>query len=315
MARRWPGGGPPSGPGAVWRTGVASAPRSRHPTAAGPPCRPLFPFEGVDGFRVTAAYPTTIGDNGQKWHEGERNRAMSEVNTATPNHRDASADARAEQVDVAIVGAGPVGLVAAIELARQGLRPVVLDAKAEIAWSSRAICISRRSQEILDRIGAGPAFAAKALPWSRGKHVSTATGSCSSWKCPMARKTGMRPSSTCSNPTPNAFCWTRSRPRAALRYAGAAALPTCSRMGTVPRCAWRGPDGEYQLRAAWVGGSRWRPLRPAGADAAAVARHGLREPLPDRRHRGGRCGVVCGTARVVRSAVQPRLHRDRPCAA
>ena len=73
------------------------------------------------------------------------------------------------RAEVAIVGAGPVGLIAAIELTRQGLRPVVLDAKEEVAWSSRAICISRRSLEILDRVGAGPAFEAKALPWSRGR--------------------------------------------------------------------------------------------------------------------------------------------------
>ena len=74
-----------------------------------------------------------------------------------------------ERATVAVVGGGPVGLIAATELARQGLRPVLLDGKAELAWSSRAICISRRSQEILDRIGAGPAFAAKALPWFRGR--------------------------------------------------------------------------------------------------------------------------------------------------
>ena len=74
-----------------------------------------------------------------------------------------------ERTSVVVVGAGPVGLVTAIELHRRGVRVVVLDAKSEITWSSRAICISRRSQEILDRIGAGPAFAAKALPWSRGR--------------------------------------------------------------------------------------------------------------------------------------------------
>ncbi|MGH7048850.1 MAG: FAD-dependent monooxygenase, partial [Stellaceae bacterium] len=70
---------------------------------------------------------------------------------------------------VVIVGAGPVGLVAAIELRRQGLRPIVLDAKDGISWTSRATCISRRSLEILDRIGAGAAFDAKALPWSRAR--------------------------------------------------------------------------------------------------------------------------------------------------
>ena len=73
---------------------------------------------------------------------------------------------------LAIVGAGPVGLITAIELARYGFRPVVLEAKNEIAWSSRAICISRRSLEILDRVGAGAAFEAKALPWSRGALLS-----------------------------------------------------------------------------------------------------------------------------------------------
>lgn len=75
----------------------------------------------------------------------------------------------AERTTVAIVGAGPVGLIAAIELARQGLKPVLLDAKDAIAWSSRATCISRRSLEIIERIGAGAAFAAKALPWFRGR--------------------------------------------------------------------------------------------------------------------------------------------------
>lgn len=73
------------------------------------------------------------------------------------------------EADILIVGAGPVGLALAGDLARHGRRPAVIDGKSEIGWSSRAICLSRRSQEIFDRIGAGAAFAAKGLPWSRGK--------------------------------------------------------------------------------------------------------------------------------------------------
>jgi 3-(3-hydroxy-phenyl)propionate hydroxylase len=70
---------------------------------------------------------------------------------------------------VAVIGAGAVGLVMAIELARRGFAPVVFDAKTEVSRSSRAICISRRSLEILQRIGTVSSFFEKALPWSRGK--------------------------------------------------------------------------------------------------------------------------------------------------
>jgi 3-(3-hydroxy-phenyl)propionate hydroxylase len=70
---------------------------------------------------------------------------------------------------VAVVGAGPVGALAALELAHHGLNVVLLEARTEISWTSRAICISRRSMEILDRAGAGEAFSAKGLPWSKGR--------------------------------------------------------------------------------------------------------------------------------------------------
>lgn len=62
-----------------------------------------------------------------------------------------------------------MGALAALDLARQGVDVVVFEARQEIASTSRAICISRRSLEILDRVGVGEPFVRKGLPWSRGK--------------------------------------------------------------------------------------------------------------------------------------------------
>lgn len=68
-----------------------------------------------------------------------------------------------------IVGAGPVGMVAALELARHGQRSVLIEARDTFNDGSRAICLSRSSFQILDRIGALPPFLAKALPWTTGR--------------------------------------------------------------------------------------------------------------------------------------------------
>jgi len=73
------------------------------------------------------------------------------------------ADAR-----VAIVGAGPVGLTAALVLARHGIASVVFDRKATFNDGSRAICIARASMHILERAGAVAPFLAKALGWTHG---------------------------------------------------------------------------------------------------------------------------------------------------
>ena len=69
---------------------------------------------------------------------------------------------------VVISGAGPVGLAAAACLARFGIRTVVLEKSTRAGEGSRAICLARRSLEILDWIGVAERFVSKGLGWTRG---------------------------------------------------------------------------------------------------------------------------------------------------
>jgi len=70
--------------------------------------------------------------------------------------------------EVAIVGGGPVGLTAALELARHGVACVLLDEKATVSEGSRAICIARHSLEIMQQLGISERFVAKGLGWTHG---------------------------------------------------------------------------------------------------------------------------------------------------
>lgn len=71
--------------------------------------------------------------------------------------------------DVIVVGAGPIGLAMAIELANHGVGTVLLDENNVVSVGSRAICWSKRSLEILDRLGIGDKAAAKGVTWQTGR--------------------------------------------------------------------------------------------------------------------------------------------------
>lgn len=70
---------------------------------------------------------------------------------------------------VAIIGAGPIGLSAAIDLATQGIASVVLDDNNVVSVGSRAICWAKRSLEIFDRLGVGERMLAKGVTWQTGR--------------------------------------------------------------------------------------------------------------------------------------------------
>lgn len=74
-----------------------------------------------------------------------------------------------EEIPVVIAGAGPVGLAMALDLGRRGHRVTVLTRLDYIAAGSKAICFSKRSLDILDRLGVGDRMVAKGVTWNVGK--------------------------------------------------------------------------------------------------------------------------------------------------
>ncbi len=78
-------------------------------------------------------------------------------------------DGPSQRHPVVIVGAGPIGLTAALTLAAYGVPSVLLECKNTFNDGSRAICIARSSMQILQRIGAVEPFLAKALGWRYGR--------------------------------------------------------------------------------------------------------------------------------------------------
>src|SRR4029079_5023881 len=74
-------------------------------------------------------------------------------------------DTDAAHHPVIVVGAGPVGLTAAIDLASRDVPVIVLDDDHTVSVGSRAICHAKRTLEIFDRLGCGEALVQKGVRW------------------------------------------------------------------------------------------------------------------------------------------------------
>ncbi|MGO4307353.1 FAD-dependent oxidoreductase [Cupriavidus sp. RAF12] len=70
---------------------------------------------------------------------------------------------------VIVVGAGPVGLATAIDLARHGVPVVLVDDDCTLSTGSRAICFAKRTLDIFDRLGCGDRMVDKGVRWHLGK--------------------------------------------------------------------------------------------------------------------------------------------------
>lgn len=83
--------------------------------------------------------------------------AISPTPTSNENHT------------VVVVGAGPVGLSMAIDLAQRGQAVVLLDDDNKLSVGSRAICFAKRTLDIWDRLNVGERMVDKGVSWNVGK--------------------------------------------------------------------------------------------------------------------------------------------------
>ena len=90
------------------------------------------------------------------------------ISFAYQPHADAQA-AQPVRHPVVVVGAGPVGLSLAIDLAQRGQKVVVLDNDHKLSSGSRAICFAKRTLDIWDRLGVGDVMVDKGISWQVGK--------------------------------------------------------------------------------------------------------------------------------------------------
>ena len=114
---------------------------------------PVFPAQGrIEGAYGSSMAQQTTTQFGYRRHPDQERPANN-----------------AAHHPIVIVGAGPVGLSLAIDLAQRGERVVLLDDADRIGEGSRAICFSKRSLEFWDRLGVGQRMVDKGVVWSVGK--------------------------------------------------------------------------------------------------------------------------------------------------
>ncbi|MBL0151678.1 MAG: FAD-dependent oxidoreductase [Ideonella sp.] len=70
---------------------------------------------------------------------------------------------------VVVVGAGPIGLTAALDCAARGIPVVAIDDNNTVSIGSRAVCYAKRPLEIWNRLGVAGPMVERGISWKVGK--------------------------------------------------------------------------------------------------------------------------------------------------
>ena len=81
----------------------------------------------------------------------------------------AQREGRVERHPVVVIGAGPIGLTAALDCAQRGLKVLLIDDNNTVSIGSRAVCYAKRPLEIWHRLGVAAPMVDKGVSWQVGK--------------------------------------------------------------------------------------------------------------------------------------------------
>jgi 3-(3-hydroxy-phenyl)propionate hydroxylase len=177
--------------------------------------------------------------------------------------RDAGTRAR-----VAIVGAGPVGMTAALTLAKEGIPSIIFDNKSTFNDGSRAICVARPSYYILESLGIAAPFVEKALGWTtgrsffRGKQILE-------FNMPDSKDEKFRPMYNLQQQFIEEFLWNAVAASDLIETRWQSSVEGIEDTTRGVRLTIKDPAGDYAVEAEWV-------LACDGARSVIRSKRGLR---------------------------------------
>ncbi len=173
-----------------------------------------------------------------------------------------------ERARVMIVGAGPVGLVAALALAREGVASILLERKDTFNDGSRAICIARQSYHILERIGAVDRFVDKSYGWTTGRSFYRGR-QILEFRMPHGADEKFLPMYNLEQQYIEQFLWEAVRESGLIDLRWQSEATAIDENPDGVTVSVRDPKGDYRVKAEWL-------LAADGARSAVRALCGLR---------------------------------------
>ena len=210
-----------------------------------------------------------------------------------PYQRSADQDAKeALRHPVVVVGAGPIGLAAAIDLAQQDVPVLVLDDNDKVSWGSRAVCYAKRP--LRSWIVWAAVTGSFLMRWCGTRaRFSSASGRFISSICNPKMVTSGQHSSIC-NSIISSFIWSSGcvsskRREKPVELRGRNKVTSVAARDDGVTLNVETPDGSYTLEAEWLIACDGAASPIRTMMGARFRRPRVRGQLPDRRcHHGGR---------------------------